>query len=161
MTPDKILRRQIAENLRGGRACMSFEDAIANFPLDRINDRVPNAPYRVWHIIEHMRIAQWDLLDTIRNADYRPLQWPQDYWPRPDDEAGATRWTQAINDFLADRDRLVQIALDPATDLTAPLPHHATHSILRQLLLAADHNAYHIGEFAALRQVMGTWSEGR
>ena len=161
MTDDSELRIQLLALLKGGQAFAPFDHAVADFPLDRINERPPNVPYTPWHLLEHIRIAQWDILDYIRNPNYTHIQWPEDYWPPQDAQADAVQWNKTINDFRADLRALLTIVEDPATDLTAPLPHAPQHNILREILIVAEHNAHHIGEFAILRQVMGTWPKNR
>ncbi|NDJ74746.1 MAG: DinB family protein [Chloroflexi bacterium] len=154
---DKVLRQQLVALLRGGNAHMPFDQAIADFPMEHINTRPPEVPYTFWHLLEHIRIAQWDILDFIHNTNYKPLKWPEGYWPDPETEADPDEWVKTINTFRADLNALVTLAENPATDLTAELPHAAGYTVLREILVVADHNAYHIGEFAILRQVMGLW----
>ena len=157
METDTALREQLLHLLRGGNAHMTFDEAVANFPMDAINWRPPNVPYTPWHLLEHLRRAQWDILDFIRNPNYREMQWPDDYWPAPDAQADTAAWEQTIATFHADLNAIEDLVNDPQTDLSATVPHGDGQTILREILLVADHNAYHIGEFAILRQVMGTW----
>jgi hypothetical protein len=103
------------------------------------------------------RSTQWDILDFVRNPAYREREWPNDYWPPENRRATQTEWDETIQGFLRDRAAQVNFAMDPATDLLAPIPHGTSQTILREMLLVTDHNAYPIGEFAILRQVMGTW----
>lgn len=157
MDRDTALREQLLHLLRGGNAHLSFDEAVADFPLEAINQRPPHVPYTPWHLLEHLRRAQWDILDFIRNPDYQEMKWPDDYWPAPDAEADATAWGQTIAAFHTDRKAVEDLVNDPQTDLAAAVPHGDGQTILREILLVADHNAYHIGEFAILRQVMRTW----
>lgn len=156
---DQRLRAELRALLAGRNAHMSFEDAVADFPLDAINDHAPNVSYSYWHLIEHLRIAQADILDFVVNPDYTALDWPQDYWPAPDVQATEAMWQESVASFLLDRASLVDLLDDPATDLTADLGHAPGYSIARELMLAADHNAYHIGELGILRQVAGLWPD--
>lgn len=158
---DRALREQLLHLLRGGNAHLTFDEAVADFPMDAINRRPPNVPYTPWHLLEHLRLAQWDILDFIRNPNYQEMAWPDDYWPAPDAEADAAAWDKTLASFRADRTAVEAIARDPHTDLSATIPHGSGQTILRELLLVADHNAYHIGEFAILRQVMGTWGSNK
>ncbi len=160
MPSDRETRKQLVALLRGGQAYMTFDHAVADFPMDRINSRPPNVPYSFWHLLEHLRIAQRDILDYIHGEDYRELEWPAGYWPAPDATTDAAGWEGTIAQFKADRDALIAIVEDPATDLTAPLPHAPQHNILREILVVADHNAYHTGELAILRGVMQLWPAG-
>jgi len=157
MDTDKVLREQLLFLLRGGNAHLTFDDAVAEFPLAHINIKPPHVPYTPWHLLEHIRIAQWDILDFIHNPAYAALKWPEGYWPAPDAQADESKWNQTIQDFRANLVTLQKLVENPGTDLTAPIPHAPKYTILREILLVADHNAYHIGEFAILRQVMGAW----
>jgi hypothetical protein len=152
------IRAHLANLLTQTQAHMGFEGAIDGFPMAEINTRPPNVPYSIWHLLEHLRIAQHDILDYCRNPHYQSMRWPEDYWPAPDAMTDAAGWQATIDGFLADRAALVDIALDEANDLTAQLAHgEPGHTLLREILLAADHNAYHVGELAILRGVMGWW----
>lgn len=160
MPNDQELRKQLVAMLRGGQAYMPFDHAVADFPMDHINTKATHVPYTFWHLLEHLRITQWDILDYCRNSDYVEMSWPADYWPARDAATDAAGWQRTLDQFRADLNALIAIIEDPANNLTAPLPHAPQHNILREVLVVADHNAYHTGEFAILRQVMGLWPEG-
>jgi DinB superfamily len=157
---DEALRRQLAKLLDGVGAHMPFEEAVADFPDDAMNVRAPNCDYTPWHLIEHLRLTQADILDYVVNPDYVEIEWPADYWPAGDATATRAEFDETIRGFLADRDALRDLVLDPARDLFAVLPGTPGHTLLREVRIDADHNAYHVGEFAILRQVMGTWPPG-
>lgn len=161
MSTDTVLREQVLGLLRGGHAHMSLDEAVADFPLDRINDRAPHVPYTPWHLLEHIRIAQEDILEFTRDPQWVSPPWPEGYWPARDEQAGAARWNATINAIRRDLEAMQALVADPANDLTADLPHAPGYTLLREALLVADHNAYHLGEFAILRQVMGTWPSNR
>ena len=152
------MREQLLALLRGGNAHLGFDDAIARFPLEHINTKPPNVSYTPWHLLEHIRIAQWDILEFVRNPDHVSPKWPEGYWPAPAEQADAARWQQTIDQFHADLKAIEDLVTDPHTNFFAPIPHAPDYTILREVLLVADHNAYHIGEFAILRQVMDTWA---
>jgi DinB superfamily len=156
-TNDLVLREQLVKLLRGGNAHMPLENAVADFPPESINTRPSDVPYTPWHLLEHIRIAQRDILNFIRDPDYKWLAWPEEYWPAQNQMADISAWNDTIRAIQSDTGRLVSLVEDPTTDLCAPLTHAAGYNILREILLVADHNAYHIGEFAILRQVMGAW----
>jgi hypothetical protein len=160
MTSDE-LRSQLIKLVDGRGAHMAFEDAVAAFPDGAMNSEAPNVPYTPWHILEHLRRTQRDILDYIRDRAYVSPNWPEDYWPARDARATRGQFDATIAEFLADRQILHVLVEDPATDVAAIIPGSPGHSILREIRLVADHNAYHIGEFAILRQVMGTWPPGR
>jgi hypothetical protein len=153
----KDMVRAEVRNLVHGPSYMTFDDVVADFPLKHINTRPPNVPYTPWHLLEHMRIAQRDILDYMRDPHYRLPRWPDDYWPGAGAEADAKAWRKTIAEFRRDRAALEKIAASPRTRLGAPLPYAKRHTYIRELLIASEHNTYHIGEFAILRQVMGTW----
>jgi hypothetical protein len=160
MTDDQALRQHVVALLRGHQAHMNFEDAVADFPAAFINVKPPNVEYTFWHLVEHLRFTQWDILDYMRNPNYQSAVWPQDYWPAKDAQADEAAWRQSIESFQSDARAIEAIVLDPQTDLTAPIPHgYGGHTILREALLVADHNAYHVGELGILRQVAGAWGQ--
>lgn len=158
---DSVLREHILKLLAGGNAHMGFDEAVADFPPDLINSRPPNVTYTFWHLLEHLRLSQWDILDFIRNPDYVWPDWPADYWPALDAETDPAGWKASIEAFQADLEALKAIVRDPEIDLAAELPHAAGYTYLREMLVVADHNAYHIGELAILRQVTTAWPADR
>ena len=142
-------------------AHMSFDEAVAGLPDWAINTRPPNVEYTPWQLLEHLRITQWDILEYIRNPDHVSPDWPVGYWPDRAATATEAELGSTIARFRADLAAIRAIVTDPATDLLAPLPHTPGHTVLREARIVADHNAYHIGEFAILRQVMGSWPADR
>ena len=161
MTDDDILRRELIALIDGVDAHMTFRHAVADFPIEAMNRRAPNVSYTPWHLLEHLRITQADILDYIVNRSYLGLDWPEAYWPAIDAMATPEQWTTTVSGFLDDATALRAIVSDPATDLTATLAGTPGHTILREIRVVGDHNAYHVGEFASLRQVMGTWPGDR
>ena len=161
MEADDNLREQLLALIDGRGAHMPFAAAVADFPDDAINRRPPNVPYTPWHLLEHIRIAQRDILDYIRDRAYLAPTWPEEYWPAHDATATPEQLARTIEGFRSDRAALHDLVADPATDLLAVIPGTPGHTLLRELRLVADHNAYHLGEFAILRQVMGTWPPDR
>jgi hypothetical protein len=157
MTADETLRADLIRLLQADDAHMTFEDAVADFPPDAINRRPPNVDYTPWHLVEHLRLTQWDILEYVRNPAWVSPDWPIGYWPDPSAEATPAEFAASVARFLADRAALADLVADPAWDLLAPIPHTPGHTLLREVRICADHNAYHVGEFAILRQVMGTW----
>jgi hypothetical protein len=150
-------RHQLLLLLDGVGAHMPFEEAVADFPDAAINAFAPNVEYTPWHIVEHVRITQRDMLDYVKGPDYPRLEWPTDYWPARSAKASREQWDASVQSFLADRAELRAITADPERDLHAPLPWSRGHTIFRCVRIIGDHNAYHVGEFAVLRQVMGSW----
>ncbi|MBA3868975.1 MAG: DinB family protein [Anaerolineae bacterium] len=152
------IRSQLVNMLSKQQAHMSIDDAVKNFPAKDFNTRPPNVEYTFWHLLEHLRITQLDILDYCRNPNYKELEWPNDYWPAKDATTDAAGWNKTLSQFHADLDELVAIVEDPSTNLYSPIAHGSGgHTIFRELLIVADHNAYHIGEFGILRQVVNNW----
>lgn len=160
MNHDEQLRQQLVNLLSERQAHASFGDAVADFPEEHINTTPPNMERSFWHLLEHIRLGQADILDYIRNPDYEQVEWPEGYWPPEGETTDMAGWQRTVEQFLADRQTLVEIVKDPETDLYAQIPHgEPGHNVLREVLVAADHNAYHIGEFSVLRGVMELWPE--
>jgi hypothetical protein len=157
MLSDQVVREQLLALLIGGNAHMNFEQAVADFPAEHFNTRPVNVTYTPWHILEHLRIAQWDILEFIRNPAHVSPEWPKEYWPDQAKAADQNQWDETISLFLFNLGSLRDIVKDPDIDLYAPIPHAPDYTIFREILVVSDHNAYHIGEFTILRQVMGTW----
>jgi DinB family protein len=157
MDSDTLVREQLRELLEGGNAHMTFDEAVANFPREHMNTKPPNVTYTPWHLLEHIRLAQWDILEFIRNPHYVSPSWPEGFWPVEGAQADEVAWEKTIASLRADLQSLLEMVADPTVNLYAPIPHGDGQNILREILVVSDHNAYHIGEFATLRQVMGTW----
>ena len=156
-----ILREQLLGLIAGRGARMPLEAAVTDFPEEGINRRPPNVPYTPWHLLEHIRIAQRDLLVYIRDRAYLAPNWPEEYWPAREAVASPADFARTITAIQADQKALHDLVADPATDLLAVIPGSPGHTTLREVRLAGEHNAYHTGEFAILRQVMGTWPPDR
>jgi hypothetical protein len=154
---DRPMRLQLVRLLEGDDAHMRFEEAVADFPEAAINAFPPNVPYTPWQLLEHLRLTQRDLLDYILDPAYVEPEWPAAYWPAREATANAAEFAASVAAFLADRDALRDLVTDPTTEVFAPMPRAPAHSIAREIRIAGDHCAYHVGEFAVLRQVMGTW----
>jgi DinB superfamily len=154
---DAMVRDQLVQRLKGRGAHMPFEEAIKDFPMDQINARFPNGTYGAWSLVEHLRRTQVDMIGYITNPNYQHSEWPKDYWPAETETASAEDWTESINGFFSDLEAFIAIVEDKQTDLYGPIPWAPEHNILRCVLIICDHNAYHIGEFAIMRQVMETW----
>ncbi|HEY3523377.1 MAG TPA: DinB family protein [Candidatus Limnocylindrales bacterium] len=158
---DSVVRRELVALLETRGAHMPFEEAVADFPDDAINRRPPHVDYTPWHLVEHLRLVQADLLDYVTNAAYVGVPWPEGVWPAPGARASREEFDASVAGFLADRDALRRMIEDPSTDVFGAVPSSARHTIAREIRLAGDHCAYHVGEFAILRQVMGTWPTSR
>jgi len=160
MRDDKALREAVLTLLRGGRAHVSFDKAVANLPAELRGKTPRGAPYTPWQQLEHMRICQWDILEYIRNPQHVSPEWPTGYWPRTAAAPTRTAWAQSVKAFRTDLRALEELAADPATDLLARISHDPEGpTILHELLLVADHTAYHLGQLVVLRRLLGAWRE--
>jgi len=148
---------ELIQLLTAGNAHATFEQAIAELPPSVRNQAVPEVPYTIWHLVEHLRIAQADILEFCVNPDYVAPEWPASYWPNktvPVDEAG---WQAALKAIRQDQQQFIDLLEDPTTDLFTPLPHGDGQNLFREALLIGDHAAYHVGEIILLRRMLGVW----
>jgi DinB family protein len=157
--PDKALRQHLLYLLKEGGAHAMFEDAIKDFPAKLRGQKVSNFPHTAWMLLEHMRIAQRDILDFSRNPKHKSPKWPEGYWPKTDAAPTPAAWTKSIADFRKDSKAMEALITNPKTDLYAPLPWADGQTVLREALLVADHNAYHLGQLVTLRRLLGAWNE--
>jgi len=155
--PNPSLRQHLLYLLKDGGAHARFEDAIKGFPAKLRGQKVPNFPHTAWALLEHMRVAQWDILEFSRNPKHKSPKWPQGYWPNADAPPRAGAWTKSVATFRQDLKEMESLIMNPKTDLYAPLPWGDGQTILREAMLIADHNAYHIGELVMLRRMLGAW----
>jgi hypothetical protein len=154
------LREQLARVLSWEDAHASFDSAVAALPAE-LRGRAPaGLPYSPWQLVEHLRITQHDILEFCRNPKYVELDWPDDYWPGSPAPSDASAWDRSIEQFRRDRASLQELARDPAIDLDARIPHGTGQTYLREILLAADHSAYHVGELIVVRRLLGAWPRG-
>jgi uncharacterized damage-inducible protein DinB len=155
MDEEKSLREHLVTLLKGGQAYESFEVIVASFKPKHRGTVPPGADHSPWEILEHMRIAQRDILDYSRNekGDYREKDWPDDYWPKKPAPPNASAWKKSVEKFHADRRALVQLARKG--DLFRVFPWGEKQTLLRELLLAADHNSHHLGQLVILRRLLG------
>ncbi|PYS80532.1 MAG: ABC transporter [Acidobacteria bacterium] len=151
---DHALREHLLDLLRGGGAHIHFDEALKDFPAELINRKAEGTAYTPWQLLEHMRIAQWDILEFTRSASHVSPEWPEGYWPDKSIAAGEDDWRKSIESFRADLRAIVELVEDPATDLYAPVPHGDGQTVLREALLVADHNAYHLGALVTLRRTL-------
>jgi uncharacterized damage-inducible protein DinB len=149
------LRTQLSRMLEWEDAHVAFDAAVAGIPPELRARRPEGLAWSAWELLEHLRRAQEDILDFCRNPDYRERSWPADYWPAAQSAPTAEEWERTVAAFRADRAALQQLAAE--ADLFAPIPHGNGQTILRELLLVADHNAYHVGQLIAVRRLLGAW----
>jgi hypothetical protein len=157
MTQDQRLRKQLGELLRGGHAHATFDKVVEGFPLDRVGIRPSGMPHSAWELLEHMRLAQDDILRFSESDKYEPMKWPDDYWPTSPGPERPEQWAASIKKFHADLKAFQTLLNDPARDLYQPLPWGDGQTLLREALLIADHNAYHLGQLLLVRRAVGAW----
>ena len=156
---DKSLRDHLLDNLRGGGAHISFDDFIADFPAESCNQKIKGLPYTPWQVLEHMRIAQWDILEFCRDPKHVSPKFPKGYWPKPDELGSAELWNETAEKFRVDLKQMEALLADSATDLFARIPHGNGQTILREALVLADHNSYHLGALAAIGRIVKATSD--
>ena len=156
---DQALREHVLYLLKGGGAHLNFDQAIADLPEGLRGAKVEGGPHTAWRLLEHMRICQWDILEFSRNPDHVSPDFPDGYWPEGDAPTAAESWDKSIQAFRADLQAMIDLVADPDTDLFAQIPHGDGQAILREALLVADHNAYHLGQLVFLRRCLGAWED--
>ena len=155
----EALRDHLLYLLRGGGAHLDFEKAIANLPATLRGSKPSGQPHTPWRLIEHMRIAQWDILEFCRNSKHVSPRFPDGYWPKGDAPADDAAWDRSVAAFRADLHAMQELVSNHTTDLFVPIPHGDGQTILREALLVADHNAYHLGQLVLVRRLLGAWPE--
>ena len=157
MASDKSVREHLLKLLEGGHAHVTFEAAVKGIPAALRGKRPKGAEHSPWEILEHMRIAQWDILEFSRDAKHASPEWPGGYWPKTPAPPNRNAWNQSVRAFLADQAAMGALVTDESSDLFAPIPHGDGQTILREALLVADHNAYHLGELVTVLRTLGAW----
>jgi hypothetical protein len=158
-TADTALREHLVYLLEGGGAHAGFDDTVKDWPAPLRGKKVANLPHTAWALLEHMRIAQRDILDFSTNPKYKPMKWPENYWPKSDAPSTDAGWEDSVREFKKDLAAMAKLVGDPKIDLYAKLPWGDDQTILREALLVADHNAYHLGQLVSLRRLLGAWKE--
>lgn len=158
-SPDQSLRKHVVELLKGGNAHVGFADALADFPVDKRGAFAPGLPHTGWQLLEHIRIAQWDILEFSRDPKHVSPEFPEGYWPNtplPGDDAA---WKKSIKACQRDLQAMIALVSNLRADLYAPFPWGDGQTLLREALLLADHNAYHLGQLVDLRRALKIWSQ--
>jgi len=152
---DQSLRDHLLYLLKGGGAHVSFDAAIGDWPVQLAGAKVANFPHTAWMLLEHMRLAQWDILEFSRNPKHISPKWPEGYWPASEAPANEKEWKASMAAFKKDLRTMEQFAANPKVDLYARIPRGNGQTVLREALLVADHNAYHLGQLVMLRKSIG------
>jgi hypothetical protein len=156
---DQSVRDHVIDLLKGGAAHLQFDQAVEGMPEDLRGAKIEGAPHTPWRLLEHLRICQWDILEFSRNPDHVSPEFPEGYWPAGDAPPDRASWDQSVTRFKDDLQAMTDLVANPDTDLYARIPHGDGQTILREALLVADHNAYHLGQLVFLRRCLGAWDE--
>jgi hypothetical protein len=157
MDTNEKLRAEVDRLLAGHGAHADFEAAVAGFPEKLRGTIPPGAPHSAWELLEHLRIAQLDMLEFSRNPKHVSPEWPEGYWPKSPEPQSAAAWDHSVKSFQNDLNAMRKLVSDPKSDLFFALAHGDGQTLLREALQLADHNAYHIGELIFLRRLLGAW----
>jgi hypothetical protein len=154
---DQSLREQLVSLLKGGNAHLDFNAAVKGLPVELRGKRPKGSPHSPWELLEHLRIAQRDILEFSRDASHQSPKWPEGYWPNTPAPPSAAGWSKSVKQFREDLNAMCALVENPSTDLFARIPHGDGQTILREALLMADHNAYHLGQLVMVRRLLGAW----
>jgi hypothetical protein len=154
---DQALREQVVILLTGGGAHIDWAESLSNIPAELRGVRPDGLPYSLWELLEHMRIAQWDILEFSRDAKHASPEWPAGYWPAAQAPPDPKAWDKSLKSFSDDLEAMKKLVADSKTDLFAKIPHGTGQTILREALLVADHNSYHLGQVLTVRRILGNW----
>jgi hypothetical protein len=159
MTKDQeqSLRKHLLELLEGGGAHAKFDEVVKNLPANLRGKKPAKFPHSPWMLLEHLRLAQWDILEFSRNAKHVSPKWPEGYWPTQQAPPNAAAWNKSIQQFRRDLKAVQSLVASPKTDLFARIPRGDGQTILREALLVADHNAYHLAQLVDVRRMLGAW----
>jgi hypothetical protein len=152
---DKALREHLVKLLTGSEAHADFDSAVGDWPVQLTGAKVANFPHTAWMLLEHLRLAQWDILEFSRNPNHKSPPWPEGYWPKAEAPANEKEWADSVAEFKRDLKAMERLVSNSKNDLYAKLPWGDGQTLLREALLVADHNAYHLGQLVMLRKCMG------
>lgn len=155
----EVLREHTLWLLRGGHAHVGFNEAVTDMPVELRGRRPQGVPHTAWRLAEHMRLAQWDILEFSRDPDFVSPPFPEGYWPADDAPPSAEAWADSVAAFQRDREALEQLVADPERDLLAPFPWGDGQTLLREALLVVDHTAYHVGQLIIVRRALDAWED--
>ncbi len=159
--PHRALRDHMVALLEGGDAHVQFDEAVADWPSELRGAKPAGQPFTPWRLLEHIRISQWDIVEFTTSAKHVSPDWPSGYWPADDAPPDARAWDESVAQVRRDRRAMKRIVTNPNTDLFARLPHGTGQTVLREALVLADHNSYHLGQLVLLRRLLGAWGGAR
>jgi hypothetical protein len=157
--PDRSLRQHLVDLLKGGNAHAKFDDAVGGLPAKLRGQKPPGLPHSPWMLLEHLRLGQWDILEFSRNPKHVSPAWPEGYWPVTEAPPSSDAWDTCVKKFRKDLKAMEDLVSNPKTDLHARIPWGESQTILREALLVADHNAYHVAQLVDVRRLLGAWPE--
>jgi uncharacterized damage-inducible protein DinB len=157
--PDRSLRDHLVALLGESHAHATFKDAIADLPAELRGAKPKGQPFTPWRLLEHIRISQWDILEFTKSAKHVSPKWPAGYWPASDAPANPAAWDKSVEQVERDLKEMQRLVRDPKVDLYDRIPHGTGQTALREALVLADHNAYHVGQLVLLRRLIGAWKE--
>jgi hypothetical protein len=156
---DLVFRKQIAQFLEESHAHAGFDTAVEDFPPELRGRTAPGAPHTAWQLLEHLRIAQSDIVEFSRDGRHKSPKWPEGYWPESASPPSENAWEESVRRFKSDRRAMQKLVLDPSRDLSAIVPHAESQTLVREALLLMDHNGYHVGQLVLLRRLLGAWKD--
>jgi uncharacterized damage-inducible protein DinB len=159
LTDEKSVREYLGRALSWSEAHVEWKKAVSKFPAKDRGKRPEGAQHSAWELLEHMRIATWDILEFSRDAKHVSPDWPEGYWPKKPSPPNAAAWDKSVRSLERDLEAMGKLVANPRTDLTAPLAHGSGQTILRQALLIIDHNSYHLGQLVLVGRLLGCWPE--
>ncbi|HVH68336.1 MAG TPA: DinB family protein [Gemmatimonadales bacterium] len=157
--PDRALRDHVVALLGESHAHITFNDAIADLPAPLRGAKPPGQPFTPWRLLEHIRISQWDIVEFTKSAKHVSPKWPAGYWPASDAPPDPAAWDKSVAQVERDLKEMQRLVRDPKVDLFGRIPHGTGQTPLREALVLADHNAYHVGQLVLLRRLIGAWKE--
>ena len=152
--PESYIRKQLAKQIRGGNAFLKIEKVLKMVEYSQLGMQFPGLPYSFWQQFVHLRLTQLDILDFSNNADYRPLDWPKDYWPKNTAPSSPEEWEETQERFFKEREEFLTLILDENVELYKPFPHGEGQTLFREALLIVEHNAYHTGQLIILARLI-------
>lgn len=154
---DAIIRQHLVELLQGGSAHTTLDDALKSLPQNLRGAKTDLIPYSVWELVEHMRIAQWDIVEFSRNSSHVSPDWPEGYWPSESAPKNENIWNASLDAIQRDLQDMSDLIRDPKSDLFKPFPYGTGQTLMREAMLLADHNSYHLGQIVLIRKLLGAW----
>jgi len=151
----KILIAELERLLNSGGAHVGLEDVAKNIPFELLGEKPHGLPYSIWQLVEHIRIAQWDMLEFSRDDQHKSPKWPQEYWPVESAPKNEEEWENSLKHISSDLKSFIKLL--GTADLFEPIPHGSGQNLLREALQIADHTAYHLAEIVVLRRLLGIW----